>query len=673
MRKLLVVLALVLLPLAPVRAQFCPGVAPWVFVDVAASHAFCTYVTWMAQNNVTLGCRIIDASTREYCPADGVTRLQMAAFMNRLGDALFPSTCAAGQVMKWNGAAWTCAADSIGGGGGGGTVTSVLAGTGLSASPNPIIGAGVMNLALGYQLPQACANGQVPKSNGAGGWTCAADNDTNSGGTVTSVAAGTGLVASPNPVVGTGSINLAPGYQLPQGCANGQVAKSNGTGGWTCAADNNSNSGGTVTSLTQGSGIVLAPSPIVAAGTISADTAYLQRRVSASCAAGSSIRAIAADGTVICETDDAGPANTFVAGGNAFGGEAVLGTTDNNALDVRVNTARVMRFEPNAISPNLVGGHSGNSANAGVRGATIGGGGAAVGSEPDFVGEAPNRVTDHYGTVGGGLANRAGDDAGATTDRRFATVGGGFFNEASGQLSTVGGGFVNTASGRDSTVGGGNNNTASGSSSTVGGGSFNSAAGDYSVAMGSSNTASGDHSIAMGRRAKAYNGANIGHGTIVIADGNDFDFNIGTDNRFAVRATGGIYFALGIDGTGAATWICQASNGNAWACASDRNLKHSLVELDARDVLDKVAALPVYQWQPKGQNAHVLHYGPMAQDFHAAFGLGDDDKMIGMQDADGVALAAIKGLNEKLETTIAAQAREIAELRRLVEQLIDRR
>ena len=49
MRKLAVVLAFVLLPLATARAQSCPGVAPWVFVDVAASHAFCTYVTWMAQ------------------------------------------------------------------------------------------------------------------------------------------------------------------------------------------------------------------------------------------------------------------------------------------------------------------------------------------------------------------------------------------------------------------------------------------------------------------------------------------------------------------------------------------------------------------------------------------------------------------------------------------------
>jgi hypothetical protein len=98
-------------------------------------------------------------------------------------------------------------------------------------------------------------------------------------------------------------------------------------------------------------------------------------------------------------------------------------------------------------------------------------------------------------------------------------------------------------------------------------------------------------------------------------------------------------------------------------------LKQDLVPLDGAAVLDKLAAMPVYAWSPKGGNSHVRHYGPMAQDFMAAFGLGDDDKMIGMQDADGVALAAIQGLNAKLESKIEEQAREIAELRRAVEAL----
>ena len=63
---------------------------------------------------------------------------------------------------------------------------------------------------------------------------------------------------------------------------------------------------------------------------------------------------------------------------------------------------------------------------------------------------------------------------------------------------------------------------------------------------------------------------------------------------------------------------------------------------------------------------------PWRRDFHAAFGLGDSDKSIGFQDADGVALAAIQGLNAKLETKLAEQSAEVAELRRAVEVLMVR-
>ena len=51
---------------------------------------------------------------------------------------------------------------------------------------------------------------------------------------------------------------------------------------------------------------------------------------------------------------------------------------------------------------------------------------------------------------------------------------------------------------------------------------------------------------------------------------------------------------------------------------------------------------------------------------YAAFGLGDTDLGIGQQDADGVALAAIQGLNQLVagqRDQIAAQQAEIAMLR----------
>jgi trimeric autotransporter adhesin len=62
----------------------------------------------------------------------------------------------------------------------------------------------------------------------------------------------------------------------------------------------------------------------------------------------------------------------------------------------------------------------------------------------------------------------------------------------------------------------------------------------------------------------------------------------------------------------------------------------------------------------------------MAQDFKAAFGVGESDTGITSIDADGVALAAIQGLNQKLEqkqTEITELRQEVAELKVLVRQI----
>jgi hypothetical protein len=55
----------------------------------------------------------------------------------------------------------------------------------------------------------------------------------------------------------------------------------------------------------------------------------------------------------------------------------------------------------------------------------------------------------------------------------------------------------------------------------------------------------------------------------------------------------------------------------------------------------------------------------MAQDFHAAFGVGEDDKHITTIDADGVALAAIQGLHQLImekNCAINAQQQQINDL-----------
>jgi hypothetical protein len=101
-------------------------------------------------------------------------------------------------------------------------------------------------------------------------------------------------------------------------------------------------------------------------------------------------------------------------------------------------------------------------------------------------------------------------------------------------------------------------------------------------------------------------------------------------------------------------------DGSSWINASDRNLKQDFAAVDAQAVLDKVAALPIQSWSYKAQ-PDQKHVGPVAQDFRAAFGLGQDDTSIATVDADGVALAAIQGLNQKLELTRAELRRRDAE------------
>lgn len=87
--------------------------------------------------------------------------------------------------------------------------------------------------------------------------------------------------------------------------------------------------------------------------------------------------------------------------------------------------------------------------------------------------------------------------------------------------------------------------------------------------------------------------------------------------------------------------------------SSDRNLKENFTDLDSQEILTRVSQLPVSEWNFKNQKESVRHVGPMAQDFHSAFGLGEDDKHISPLDAAGVALAAIQGLHDQLATKTA--------------------
>jgi trimeric autotransporter adhesin len=272
-----------------------------------------------------------------------------------------------------------------------------------------------------------------------------------------------------------------------------------------------------------------------------------------------------------------------------------LGTTDAQALVVRSANQQVTRLEAfvlpgpaGGFTANVLQGSPENFIVAGVRGATISGGGARSGdSEPSpLSGEGPNFVSDHYGTVGGGYNNLAGNGGATLNDNPFATVAGGIGNQAQGPTSTIGGGAGNLAVNTGSTVaggtgnladdagavGGGQQNRANGAHSVVAGGQLNSATGAKSVVAGGEqgsangvgavvsggfqNCAGGDHSWAGGFNANvrpsvasadggcvsiAVSGdANGDEGTFAWADAQNAAYTSTGANQFLVRANGGV-------------------------------------------------------------------------------------------------------------------------------------
>jgi trimeric autotransporter adhesin len=484
---------------------------------------------------------------------------------------------------------------------------------------------------------------------------------------------------------------------------------------------------GDVTGVVAGAGLI--GGGISGDVSLAVDTATIQTRVTGTCPPGQAIRAINGDGNVVCEVDDGtvtsiitstgltggtittvgtiavdfagtGGASTVARSdhdhdtgywrlaGNAGTDPATqfLGTTDAQPLEVRVNNARGWRLEPGGtdpgfgtVGPNLVGGFAGNSVAPSVLGATIGGGGSGSGcGSPQFTDPCPNRVTDDFGTVGGGVGNQAGGDVGSPENRRFATVGGGLVNTASGPGATVGGGEVNVSSGHATTVGGGFTNTASGTAATVAGGQENMATGTVAtvggglanIASGESatvpgglaNAAAGDYSLAAGRRAKV----DAAHdGTFLFADSTDANFASAAANEFAVRAAGGFRFRTATD---LSTGCDLPAGSGTFSCTSDRAAKTDFARVDGETVLGRLAGVPIQTWRYRTQGGGVRHIGPTAQDFYAAFGFGEDERRISLVDAEGVALAAIQALY-RLSQDLAARTQALEAKSREVDAL----
>ena len=378
--------------------------------------------------------------------------------------------------------------------------------------------------------------------------------------------------------------------------------------------------------------------------------------------------------------------NSTVAGGdsNSARGSAstVAGGFDNNA---RGSKTTVCGGEDNSASDtwatvcggyeNFAGGRAafvgagfGNSADGSH--STVGGGWSnwATGNRATIGGGQDHEAHGGYATIGGGDLNAANGEfatigGGESNDATstHATVAGGYANTASGNLSTVGGGGGNTASAFRATVGGGWNNTASQWAATISGGRDNRASGSNStIPGGMGNLAGGNYSLAAGQRAKAAH-----NGSFVWADSQNGDTSSTAANQFIVRAGGRVFFTAntglppnqgGFINTSTGGYL---SNGGTWTDFSDRDAKENFVPVDREAILDRLAGLPVTTWNYKAESPSVRHMGPVAQDFYAAFGIGQDDRHIAALDANGVALAAIQELYQVVQERDA----EIADLK----------
>jgi hypothetical protein len=347
-----------------------------------------------------------------------------------------------------------------------------------------------------------------------------------------------------------------------------------------------------------------------------------------------------------------GGSNSTTTGTNA----TVAGGADNSATGAFSVVAGGSTNSATGEASTVAGGFSNQATKID---STVAGGSenAASGTAAFIGGGSQNIASGNYSVATGGLTNESADF--------YSSIGGGNLNFSAGDSSTISGGFFNDATNLDSVVGGGSENIASGVAATIPGGSQNTAAGDLSIAAGFGATVDALHDGAM-----------------LFADSRLFFFFSARANEFAVRATGGVRLVTGVNANQNGVpnaGVVLNPGGGTWLSLSDRNAKENLSPVDGRAVLEKVAGLPLNEWNYKTQDASERHLGPMAQDFRAAFGLGPDDTHIADIDLGGVALAAIQGLytqmqeeNARLKAELDTKSKAMESMQRQLDEIAAR-
>jgi hypothetical protein len=247
-----------------------------------------------------------------------------------------------------------------------------------------------------------------------------------------------------------------------------------------------------------------------------------------------------------------------------------------------------------------------------------------------------NNISSGWSAIGGGQNSTIGSGS------SFATIAGGRFNDI----------------GVDSDYG------------SIGGGKNNDIADNalYATIPGGDENFATSYAFAAGHRARAKH-----QGSFVWSDSqDDADTESSLPNQVTFRCGGGVRFR-GIS-VGQILEVAWLPGSPAWSFSSDRNLKEAFQPVDVRAVVEKVCQLPITEWNFKGYTER--HIGPMAQDFHAAFPLNDSSTTLNDADLHGVALAAIQGLNQKVQDEVGTLRSELkrrdaenAELRQIVSEL----
>jgi len=465
------------------------------------------------------------------------------------------------------------------------------------------------SVAPNYQLPQTCTANQIAQWNGTA-WVC--------GNAGSSYSTGTGLVLS-----GT-TFSVAPNYQLPQGCSVNQIPQWNGT---ACNCS------------TASSGATLPP------GTVNQTLRY------------NASNALVAN-NLLQAFDD--------------GGLLASGALDTGTIPFTGAGARMMWYPAKgAFRAGYVEASQWDDASVGYFSVAWGKNTTAVGNSSTAMG-VDSTAPGHYSTAMGQNTHAVGNYSTAMGSNATA---GGLYSTAMGENTNASGNY-STAMG-EATTAAGHNSTALGYGTNASG-SYSTAMGNGSVASGTSSTALGEGTAANGLAATAMGQDTIADGSVSTAMGSNVttalhagSFIYGdaasrsqvantADNQFVVAAAGGVYFFTSC-ATTCTSGAGLAPGSGTWSSLSDRSAKTAVRPVDPREVLKKVAALPLNTWQYKTQEEKYRHMGPMAQDFYAAFHLGESDKGIDTVDADGVALAAIQGLNTLLAEGDAKAAARLDE------------